>query len=238
MSGGRLAGPDEFGQGRVVAAFAALMTTLGSPERPTVLVLDNCQWMDDQSIRVLQRVSKSQSAYTLMLLSMRTDEAQAPKVRETCHAHSLLEMGPLDRDSVRRLCESMAGLLPERAVTVVQDYAEGSPFMASAVLRGMVESSVLVSRNRRWELSEDRLQHFQTAASAGAVLAGRLKNLPPMTRDFMNAAAVIGSEFTLDAVVELSTIDLEQSFELLADVRRQRMVWSKPDGSYAFVHDK
>lgn len=237
-TGGKLAGPDEFGQGRVVAAFAELMTGLGSDDCPVMISLDDCQWMDDQSIRILQRVSRSKSSYQLLLLSTRVGEAQAARVRDATQLNCHLSLGPLDDDSIRRLSESMAGALPDEAIKVIQNFAEGSPFMAAAVLRGMVESSVLVSEKERWVLDSDKLENFQTAAGAGEVLAGRLDNLPPKARHFLDAAAVIGREFTLDAVVELSQIDLPESFELLADIRRHRMLWSKPDGSYAFAHDK
>lgn len=237
-TGGRLAGPDEFGQGRVVAAFAALLAQLGAAECPVMISLDNCQWMDDQSIRILRRVARSHSAHQLLLLSTRPNEGQATRVQEAVQLNDHVRLGPLDDESVRRLCESMAGALPDEAVSVIQNYAEGSPFMAAAVLRGMVESSVLMSGKECWVLDPNKLANFQTAAGAGEVLASRLDNLPPKARHFLDAAAVIGSEFTLDAVVELSQIELSQSFKLLADIRRHRMIWSKPDGSYAFAHDK
>ncbi|QDV47403.1 Sensory/regulatory protein RpfC [Stieleria neptunia] len=237
-TGSTLSGPDELGQGRVVAAFAALLTQLGSGDCPVMISLDDCQWMDDQSIRVLQRVARSDAPFQLLLLSARTDEGQTARVRDAAQLDHMLDLGPLDADSIRRLSESMAGVLPDEAIKVIQDFAEGSPFMAAAILRGMVESSVLVSDKERWVLDRERLENFQTTAEAGEVLAGRLENLPPKARHFLDAAAVIGSEFTLDAVVELSQIDLSESFELLADIRRHRMLWSKPDGSYAFAHDK
>lgn len=237
-TGGRLAGPDEFGQVRVVAAFAALLTRLGSSETPVMISLDNCQWMDEQSIGILQRVARADASYQMLVLSSRVNEGQSSRVRDAAKLDSHLTLGPLDAESIRRLSESMAGALPDEAVQVVQEYAEGSPFMAAAVLRGMVESAVLVSDRDKWVLDHGKLEHFQTAAGAGEVLAGRLDNLPAKARRFLDAAAVIGSEFTLDAVVELSEIDLSQSFALLADIRRHRMLWSKPDGSYAFAHDK
>ncbi|MCD0458247.1 hybrid sensor histidine kinase/response regulator [Roseiconus lacunae] len=237
-TGRRLSGPEALGQSRILTAFAALITGLGSAEKPVVVALDNCQWMDDQSIRVLQRVTRSDASHQLLLLLSRPDEGQANRIREIARPDQSLSLGPLDRTSIGRLCESMAGALPVDAIGVIADYAEGSPFMASAVLRGMVESSVLVSEQERWVLNRDHLADFQTAESAGEVLSGRIKNLPELAARFLESAAVIGSTFTLDAVATLSKIDLEESFSLIADIRRQRLIWSKPDGEYAFAHDK
>ena len=38
----------------------------------------------------------------------------------------------------------MAGPLPDQAVDVIERLAEGSPFMAAAAVRGLVESGALV----------------------------------------------------------------------------------------------
>lgn len=237
-SGGRISGPDELGQGRVVSAFAALMSRLGANGTPVLLSIDNCQWMDDQSIRVLTRLSKSESAYQFLLLSTRPEEGNASRVRDSCRLDKQLHLGPLQDDSIRQLAESMAGTLPNDAVEVVQSYADGSPFMASAVLRGMYESSVLVSKDSEWVLDTEKLKNFQTAEDAADILADRLNSLPETARQFMRAAAVIGNEFTFDAVIALSQVEASDAHQMLADIRKQRMIWSKPNGSYAFVHDK
>ena len=236
--GTKLAGPDEFGQERVVAAFAELMCRLGTSNRPVVISLDNCQWMDDQSIRILSRTARSNGSYQMLLLLSRTNEGQSQRIRKAARLDCQLNLRPLCRESIRRLAESMAGALPDTAVEVVQHFAEGSPFMAAAVLRGMVESKVLVRQQHAWVLDHGKLDHFQTASDAGEVLAGRLKNLPTASRQFLEAAAVIGPEFALDSVIELAGIEPSQSNSLIGQIRRQRMLWSKPDGKYAFTHDK
>ncbi|MEO1614293.1 MAG: ATP-binding protein [Planctomycetota bacterium] len=235
---GQLAGPDEFGQGRIVSAFSNLLTQLGTDDCPVMLTVDNCQWMDDQALRILQHVNRQASAYQLLLLSSRTEEGRADRIKNTVRPNCHLTLGPLDTNSIHRLCQSMAGDLPSDACVVVEDYAAGSPFMASAVLRGMVESQVLGNATGRWVLDEDRLTNFQMASDAGEVLAERLDNLPTDAQEFLAVAAILGSDFQLDAVLELAKLDRSASFEMLTAIRRQRMLWSKPDGSYAFSHDK
>ncbi|MEM0927392.1 MAG: AAA family ATPase, partial [Planctomycetota bacterium] len=162
-SGGQLAGPDEFGQGRIVSAFGTLITCLGDEDRPVMITVDNCQWMDDQALRILQHINRLSASHELLILLSRTEEQKAERIKHSVKLDGQLELRPLDNDSVRRLCRSMAGDLPEAASQVVVDYAEGSPFMASAVLRGMVESGVLSSMKGSWNLDENRLAGFQMA---------------------------------------------------------------------------
>ncbi|MEM6468661.1 MAG: ATP-binding protein [Planctomycetota bacterium] len=237
-SGGRLAGPDEFGQGRIVSAFGTLITCIGDSDCPVMITVDNCQWMDDQARRILQHVNRLCAPYGLLILLSRSEEQQANRIRTTMKLDSQLQLKPLDDSSVRRLCQSMAGDLPAEASQVVVDYAEGSPFMASAVLRGMVESEVLSNSKGQWSLDKDRLADFQMASDAGQVLAERLGSLPTDAQDFLSVAAILGSEFQLDAILDLADLDRSNSLEMVATIRRQRLLWSKPDGSYAFSHDK
>ena len=54
-----------------------------------------------------------------------------------------LRLGPLAAEDIQSLAESMAGELPADAVQIIVDASRGSPFMASAVLRSLVESGAL-----------------------------------------------------------------------------------------------
>ncbi len=72
----------------------------------------------------------------------------------------------------------MAGPLPSAAIAVVQKYADGSPFMATAVLRGMVEARVLFIDDELWQVDFDMLTTFQAADDASEILIDRLSQLP------------------------------------------------------------
>src|SRR6185369_5465699 len=61
-------------------------------------------------------------------------------------------LAPADRRAVAALCTSLAGPLPDEAVTTVVRLVDGSPFMASAVLRGMVETGALRDTPAGWEI--------------------------------------------------------------------------------------
>ncbi|MEO1526988.1 MAG: ATP-binding protein [Planctomycetota bacterium] len=237
-SGRGLSGPDELGQRRVVKAFAELISNIAMAETPVMISIENCHRLDEQSRRVLKQVSECDARYQLLLLSARTDQGEPSRLRNELQISKHIELQPLGEESILRLCESMAGPLPADCIEIVRNYAEGSPFMAEAILRGMVESGVLVSQYGRWIVDCEKLKNFQTAGRSGELLSRRLQNLPENAQRFLRAAAVIGSEFTLTAVARLSRMELPEAHEMLAKVRRQRLIWAKPNGSHAFVHDR
>ena len=46
-------GPESFGEIRSLQALAALLDALGSAERPTLVLLDDCQWADEMTLKLL-----------------------------------------------------------------------------------------------------------------------------------------------------------------------------------------
>ena len=236
--GGAITGPDESGQERVVDAFTKVFSALSLTDVPVLLTIDDAQWMDDQSKRVLAAVSEiAPKALCLLVFSRPFDGVQ----RELCHrlrSPSQMVLGSIEPNAIGQLAESMAGRLPREAIEVVQQYAEGSPFMATAVLRGMVESGVLSITNKRWQIDTDKLSSFQAAEDSGQILSERLAQLPNASKRLMVAAAVIGKDFNSDAAAELAGMTTQQVASILQAVRKQRLVWTRPDSTISFVHDK
>src|SRR5262249_35624384 len=46
-------GPESFGQVRTLQALAALLDAVGTAERPALVLLDDCQWADELTLKLL-----------------------------------------------------------------------------------------------------------------------------------------------------------------------------------------
>ncbi|QDS87946.1 Autoinducer 2 sensor kinase/phosphatase LuxQ [Rosistilla ulvae] len=237
-TGTRLSGPDELGQGRVIQAFRTLFAGLGTADRCVMLTLDDCQWIDDQSMRVLTEISQADAAHLFLLAVMRPDDHVGHQLKRALRVSHTTTLGPLSNHAVKQLALSMAGPLPSVAIEVVQRYAEGSPFMAAAVLRGMVESKVLSVENEAWEIDHDLLSNFQAADNSSEILVDRLTRLPDNSRNLLTAAAVIGHDFSLDAAASLAGMEMADAHVAFKPARAHRLVWSRPNSMFSFVHDK
>ncbi|KLU01903.1 two-component signal transduction [Rhodopirellula islandica] len=236
-SNAKLSGPEEFGQGRIVSAFRTLFTELGTPETSVMITLDDCQWMDDQSFRILQAICEHPARHLFLFAVTRPDEGLSSRLNDVSFPVKL-SLGPLSDQAVQQLAESMAGQLPQAAIDVVQRFAGGSPFMASAIVRGLVESSALRPVDKSWGIDQAKLVSFQAADDASEILVDRLTRLPNETRELLTAAAVIGRDFNLEVAAELVGIRLADAHQAIHPARVQRLVWSRPDRILAFVHDK
>lgn len=243
-SGDFASGPEQAGEMRTLIALNSFLSALGTPERPVLLVLDDCQWADELTYRLIRRwrshVEASEGPRNVLLLgAFRSeevgDEHPLRKVPATVH----LQLAPFSPPQVKQLVESMAGPLPEAAIDAIVRLADSSPFMASAVLRGLVESGALVRDAGAWRLNQRDLEDAQSSSHAATFLTRRLELLPEDTLQLLSTGAVLGKEFELHIAAELARQTPTQAIAALDVARQRRLVWLRPDGSSCvFVHDK
>ncbi len=240
-------GPETFGATRSVQALTALLDALGAADRPVLLLLDDCQWADQLTLKVLsqwqrrQDDSRRSGCYLLMVAAFRSEEVLAGHALRTLKPAAHLRLPAFRTSDVRQLVESMAGPLPSEAVRVVEQLAEGSPFMATATLRGLVESGALVpasSQAAGWAIVPAAMAGAQSSRHAAAFLARRIELLPPATIQLLSVGAVLGKEFDLFTAATLAQQSPAQAFAALDEARHRHIVWARQDNQCAFVHDK
>lgn len=230
-------GPDEFGQNRVENALAKLLACLASKQFPLMIWIDDCQWLDEQTCKILNLVKEHNPNHLLLLFSMRSEcERTVSDFLGYVDLDRRIELGPLSDEEVVLLQDSMTGPLPSVASKTAVKHAAGSPFMASAVIRGMFEAGAIKPDSTGWKIDVDELSRIQAADDSAQVLLRRLIQLPPQTLNLLSAAAIIGKEFDVQAVSEICN---SPDFQVHVDMAREkRLIWSRPNGGYSFVHDK
>ena len=244
-------GPEAYGETRSIKALGALLDALGSvglpgrPSAPAVVILDDCQWADGPTLRLLADWQDStgpraaSGPRVLVVAAFRTEEVPADHPLRAVRSLAGLALPRLGADQVRNLAESMAGPLPADALRTVVALSEGSPFMAAAVLRGLVESGALVHTADGWAVDRERLADVQTSRQAALFLTRRLELLAPATLELLSAGAVLGKEFDLRLAAELCRLDPAEAAAGLDEASRRRIVWvDEPAGRARLLHDK
>jgi PAS domain S-box-containing protein len=238
-------GPESFGQVRTLQALAALLDALGSAERPALVVLDDCQWADELTLKLLGHWQRRQAAekgfgrHVLLVVGFRSEEVPQGHVLRDLRAGLHLELLPFTAQDVRRLAESMAGPLPDEAIEVVQRLSEGSPFMTRAVLQGLVECGALIAGPAGWKVEPLALADVQSSRHAAAFLVRRIELLPADLVSLLSAAAVLGKEFEPVFAATLAGHTPSQAIAALDEARRRHIVWvGAQDTRCSFTHDK
>jgi two-component system sensor kinase len=236
-------GPEQYGEARSIDALLRLLEVLGEASRDVLILLDDCQWADAMTLKLLDQWQDRQAGDAadrlIVVAAFRSEEVMAGHPLRSVDPTSVVTLRPFSAVDVEALCESMAGPLPDEAVTSVVRLADGSPFMASAVLRGMVETGALRAGREGWEIDPGPMADVQTSRRAALILQRRFELLSPDTIGFLSIGAVLGKEFDLSLAIALSGHDARRITPALDSARRRRILWvTEADGRCAFTHDK
>ena len=237
-------GPEKFAERRSIRALAAFLDALGA-ERPALIILDDFQWADELTTKLIGHWRSHHSdrhasdRQVLLVVAYRSEEVAAEHPLRKIPVSLHLRLAPLRADEMHRLLESMAGPLPDEAVEVVSRLSEGSPFMASAVLRGMAESGALLAETTGWRIEPLALADLQSSSRAAGFLSRRLELLPQDTLELLTVGAVLGKEFDLNLAATLLALSPTQTVAALDPARARHFLWVGSDGrKCTFVHDK
>ena len=209
--------------------FEGLARALIAVGRPTLLVLDNMQWCDQETLAFLTFfLGLAAGTPVLVAGTLRNDiRDQDPELADwivRMQATGLLTelpLSPLEAGDTARLAEAISGRpLPADHVDLLQATTGGFPLYVVEAVRGIVD------------LGSAPLP----AGGLTAVLNNRLDHATAPAREVAGLAAAVGTNFTLDLLTEASDLDADMVVEAVDELWRRRIMHEFGDG-YDFSHD-
>jgi DNA-binding SARP family transcriptional activator/tetratricopeptide (TPR) repeat protein len=225
----------EAGPGGIASAwqshrfFEGLARALIAVGRPTLLVLDNMQWCDQETLAFLTFfLGLAAGAPVLVVGTLRDDlrdqDRELADWVVRMRATGLLtelSLGPLEAGDTARLAEAISGRpLPADHAELLQATTGGFPLYVVEAVRGTVD------------LGSAPLP----AGGLTAVLNNRLEHATAPAREVAGLAAAVGTNFTLDLLTEASDLDADMVVEAVDELWRRRIMHEFRDG-YDFSHD-
>ncbi|CDX32441.1 hypothetical protein MPLA_160078 [Mesorhizobium sp. ORS 3359] len=227
--------------------------------RPLVLVLEDSQWLDSASWRLVEWILSSLSSL-LLILCVRSDEVpeELKNLRRRAEAPGM-NTGGTDADDPARfcrivdleelndasICELVARTLGEapphdELLRRVCALAGGNPFFAEEIALTLKSQGLIAVRDGFWCPIRplDHLRHFE---GVERVIRERVDRLEAAAQEAIKAAAVIGRTFSREALATLLKGVLHggavaAAVESLAAAHLVRQVTSS--GNYEFRHDQ
>ncbi len=211
-------------ENRFHLAFRALVGALVDAPRPLVLFLDDLQWADLSTLRLLEGLVTDESlAHLVVIGAYRANEIDAAHplslTRERVARAGTqlvgLELGAPDASALHRmLTDTFArddDALAELSSRCIRRTG-GNPFFLARLLTDLVDRDLVSwdAELRRWTwdraaLAELEPRRLDGSDSVVALLVDRIGSLPEDTRLALARAACVGSAFDLRELAKLSS---------------------------------
>jgi adenylate cyclase len=164
----------------------------------TVFVLEDAHWIDAPSDDVLADFAATPNATTSMFVTTYRPEFHGALRHQSGQTTTLR---PLTDSMAVRLLGHLLGNDPSlvHLAERIADAAVGNPFFIEEIVRDLAGRGVLSGSRGGYRLIGD-LDEIAVPATVQAVLAARIDRLPADTKSTLNAAAVIGTRFDVDAL--------------------------------------
>ncbi|MGH9085731.1 MAG: ATP-binding protein, partial [Acidimicrobiales bacterium] len=190
----------------------AALRVLSSWTRPGVgalLVIEDLQWADAESLAVLEYVVDNLAEAPVLVVATLRDGEPGPGADLAAalvdrRAATAMPLGPLTDDEVLAVARSCLadGDLPAGAGAALVERCDGVPFLVEELLATAVRSG--------WDTIGDGVP-----GSVAASVATRLADLPPPARPLLTAAALLGRHFDWTLAASAAGVSEEDAPGLL-----------------------
>ncbi|MEG4627993.1 AAA family ATPase, partial [Microcoleus sp. w1-18aA5] len=254
-------------QNRFNLVFQKFIRVFCSVDYPLVIFLDDLQWADAATLKLLQvMIADEQTNYLFLIgayrdnevnpshpLMMTLDELQnqgARIERITLAPLHLHQIANLIADTLRKDTKSALPL-----AELVLNKTQGNPFFVNQFLKTLYQENLLKfnfqKRNWDWNISE--IESVGITDNVIELMLGKLKRLPASTQQVLRLAACVGNSFDLNTLSIINEKSWGTTFqELLPAIQEGLILTTSELGAteseiinshlvittYKFLHDR
>lgn len=229
--------------------FEALAQAILASHRSRLLLIDDLQWCDHDTLEWLHFLLRYEPGARLLVVgTIRAEEVTADHalipLLETLRRESRLTeiaLNPLSREETKALAEYMTGHpLSNESVDFLYDETEGNALFAVEMIRAELRT---FDRDHQPEgVRSSSSSPFAQASglppSVQSVVTRRLSHLSPAARAILEIAAVIGRSFTFGVVTRVVDLDENAIVHGLDELWQRRIVREHGTDAYDFTHGK
>jgi phosphoribosyl 1,2-cyclic phosphodiesterase/tetratricopeptide (TPR) repeat protein/anti-anti-sigma regulatory factor len=220
-----------------------LMSTLtqfikrATAERAWLLILDDLQWADHNSLELLRYLSHYLPVMSLLIIgTYRVEEVdRGHPLRELIRALSVhpyfrnLLLDRLDREGVDQVLSHIWRQPAPPALTErIYQHTEGNPFYVEEVAKTLVDDGLIILQQGQWHFPV--LEEVRLPRTVREAVWRRIHYLSPDTQSLLRQAAVLGQTFKFEDLLEMSGQSEWEVLEHL-DVALERQLLQEAAGA-------
>jgi predicted ATPase/signal transduction histidine kinase/tRNA A-37 threonylcarbamoyl transferase component Bud32 len=218
-------------QNRFNLVFQSFIHALCQAEHPLVIFLDDLQWVDPASLRLIELMLNDEALHHLFVIMAYRDNEVSPthpfmmaveRLRKTAINLQQITLTPLDGDQVAHLLADTlhSGLQAVNSLAeLVMSKTGGNPFFVNQFLHTLYQEELLTfylpqtGDYGQWQWDIEQIAALDITDNVVELMLLKLKKLPLRTQQALRLAACIGNWFNLQTL----TIIAEQPIKTIFD---------------------
>ncbi|MBC9073346.1 response regulator [Thauera sp. CAU 1555] len=253
--------PASEAQRRFNQVFQRFIQVFCEPGKPLVIFLDDLQWADLATLKLIETLIGSAEMKNLVLIGAFRDNEVGPnhplmislaKLREDRAPITSLTLTPLSLDDVTRMVADTLHAEP----AAVRPLAElilhktlGNPFFVSQFLQTLYKERLIEflpaasgGGHSGWHWDVEQIVAVDITDNVVELLVDRLRELPERTQQVLELAACIGNSFSAETLAIIGELDHQCLLGELMPALRAELLVEVSEGQqhdrFRFLHDR
>jgi predicted ATPase/signal transduction histidine kinase len=204
-------------QNRFNLVLQEFIRVFAQPDRPLVILLDDLQWADRASLKLIEHLLLNLQEQALCLIATYRHQEVGPSfadfqiaIQDVLAAQTLtLTLGPLTAEETQHIVAEALDL-SQRDVRdlskLIFQWTQGNPLFVHQLLTFLWSEDLLTFKFElgRWQWDLDRIAHQGVTEDVVDLMVEKIRRLPAETQQLLKIAACIGTEFEISLVAALS----------------------------------
>ncbi|XPV75823.1 MAG: ATP-binding protein [Desulfovibrio sp.] len=247
--------PDELGaieaQNRFNVTFLRIMAAVTSFDKKVVLAIDDMQWCDVATARLIEMVVGSDDILRLSVVMGYRKEALTPAtpfsklLQEFSEKDDTvtIDLAPLDATHVSKMLKDVLGRSAEEFTELSQHLLQktgGNPFFLKGLLSSLYNQKLIFFdvEQQRWDWRLDEIIQVQISDNMVELVRETIVNIPNAVKKVLKYAAALGDVFCTEDLAAILDEDKVHLDETLQKSFRFNCIVQSGHGVYRFVHGR
>lgn len=179
---------------------------------PLVLVLDDMQWADAETLALVGELAASLVGSPVVLLCAARPEmlVHSGGWGETAVDHTRVDLRNLEPDAAEAMFRNLLARcrdVPEDIAQLAVEQTGGNPAFLEQLVKLYLENGTIDAAGDAWVMDPDRAAETELPISVDEAIEARIAALEPDERDLLEKAAVFGNVFWVSAVIAMTRLE-------------------------------
>ncbi|AFZ26731.1 putative ATPase [Cylindrospermum stagnale PCC 7417] len=259
--------PPTEAQNRFNQVFQNFIRVFTQSEHPLVIFLDDLQWADHASLKLIQLLATTEKQSLLLIGAYRDNEVNAAhpliqtveEIRQGGGVVNQLSLAALNLPDINQLIADTLHCQPEDSLLLaelVQLKTGGNPFFMNEFLKSLYTEGLLKfeRQTKKWQWSIEQIQNQGITDNVVDLMASKIQKLNEQTQQVLSLSACIGNSFNLETLAYAAELSQRETAQILGVAIAQGLILpmnnahksvvfdvplpGSPTIEYKFVHDR